>query len=230
MAKKGVAKRRTPKVKSPVVSKPRRRGEPSVSSRRKGSRRRGAELERRLELARAAAATKATERRREAQQQPPPRKWFGALERMQVHLSSEIGRQCALRASGPGQPSLRGTPWSLIARFSGFDGQMTYDRLWRGIAATEADTTIESTIGAKRLARMVVLYKGPTERGGERLVEREFVLSEIAPWSVMLARALERLDPDIEDSITAHYGEDAHVPTEVRALYVWISVDQARAR
>lgn len=160
---------------------------------------------------------------------PPPQVWFSGLERWRSHISDSIGRECILRAESPGKaPKLHGTPWALVARLSGFDGQLTYDRLWNALAEIDQDRKIIKAIHPRRLCRLVALYEGPSERGGTRMVKRDWTIAEISPYDVMLSRALERLDPGLGDSIAAGYGEAARKPTKVVSLYVWISVDKAK--
>ena len=147
---------------------------------------------------------------------------------MREHLS--IYRETSLRAESPSSaPKLRGTPWSLVARFGGWDGTMRYGTLYRALEAVDGDKKITKAIGERRLARLVVLYDGVEQRGGNRKVKREWTLSEIAPWDVALSRALERLNPEIEESITNLY-DTGKFPTQVVALFVWLSVEQANER
>lgn len=176
------------------------------------------ELRRKLKLARDAA--KAAPARTE-------RRWLDGCERWRRHFGDVVGREALLKAGAP-PSATKGTPWAMVARVSGFDGLMTWNAAFRGFERVRDDDRATELIGANRFCRISALYHGVESRGGARLVRRDFVLSEIAPYEVCLARALERLDPDSEESITAHYGEHTEFPTTVLALYLWISVDAAK--
>lgn len=175
-----------------------------------------AELQRRLDAARAAAT----------RGEPAVKRWMRGLEFVREHLSEPIGRQLVLKGRPP-PPAKKGTPWALVAMFGGWDGQGSYTELHQGLEAVDRDERIVNAIGKRRLARMTVLYKGVVSRGDRRRVEREFTLAEISPWEVMVSRALERTDPTVEDSLVARYDSDG-VRTLIKAVFVWIALEEAR--
>lgn len=215
-SQKGKRKKKTPAAKP---AKPTRTGKPAKAvappprKRVRTPRVSRDELERRLAKARAGAASLEG-------------RWMRALERMRVHLSDPIGRDLVLRAAKP-PAATKGTPWALVARFAGWDGRASYSELYLGLKATEGDEQVERGIGARRYARIVVLYDGVEERGGSRRVEREFTLAEIAPWEFCISRAVERCNPDSEEGLVASY-DQGKGRTLIRALYVWISAEEAR--
>ena len=172
------------------------------------------ELERRLAAARAGA-------------QSLTKQWLRGLERMRDHLSEPIGRELVLRAVPP-PPAAKGTPWVLVGRFAGFDGLASYSELYLGLLATRDDDLVERDIGRQRLCRIAVRYDGVEVRGGRKRVERDFTLANIAPWEVAISRAVERCDPESEEGLVAAYDQGKH-RTLVRAVYVWISAEEASA-
>lgn len=174
------------------------------------------ELRRRLDTARGAAA----------RGEPLVKRWLRGLEFCREHLSEVVGRESILRAKAP-PVAAKGTPWALVARFNGFDGQLTYTELHRALERWDDDDRIRHHIGARRISRMTVLYDGVETYGGTRRVKREFTLAEIAPWDVMVARALERTDPTSEESLVARYDSNRH-RTRILALYVWLALDEAK--
>lgn len=174
------------------------------------------ELRRRLDTARGAAA----------RGEPLVKRWMRGLEFGRDHLTDIVGRQVNLRAKAP-PVAAKGTPWALVARYNDFDSQLTYTELHRALERWDGDDRIRHNIGARRISRMTVLYDGVETYGGTRRVTREFTLAEIAPWDVMVARALERTDPTSEESLVARYDSNRH-RTRILALYVWLALDEAK--
>lgn len=157
--------------------------------------------------------------------EPLLKRWMRGLEFCREHASNVLGREATLKGAPP-PVKARGTRWALVGRIAGFDTLMTYTELHRMFERWDDDERIAYAIGAYRLARITALCDGIETRGSIRRVTREYTIAEISPWEVMVSRARERTDPTIEHSFASLYDHDEH-RTLVKALYVWIALEEA---
>jgi hypothetical protein len=82
----------------------------------------------------------------------------------------------------------------------------------------ESSSTLSTTIGARRLARIVVGYR---KRGAPTL---DYTLAEIGPWDLAISRAVARVDvgedhPD--GGLLQRYGSSPD--NQIGHLDVWLS-------
>lgn len=127
------------------------------------------------------------------------------------------------------------TPWLVVGEFSGFT--VTYAELYKALRRVSLSKKISRQIGARTLARVRVVYNGPTKRSKRMSrTEREWTPGEMGPFEVVLSRVLALMDPDDEPSgshrgsIGWTYGEgnpETKVPTTVREVSIWLSSEQA---
>lgn len=118
-------------------------------------------------------------------------------------------------------PNTKGTPWAVIGTIA-FEDSLDYAALNEGLLAVQGDDEITKLVGIDRFSRMAVLYDGPETKGSTRHVEREWTMSEIAPWDVCISRAVEMTAEDEPDSVQERYST-----TAVLALRVWLAHSEA---
>jgi hypothetical protein len=155
---------------------------------------------------------------------PRPKSYRGAFERLRElaadTLGVRVGLGVELLAGIPGDA--RGTPWAAVGTLD--HEAADYAALHEVFAAWKGDAELRREIGIDRYARISVFYEGPESRGSRRLVEREWTVSEIAPWDVCASRAAEETDPDGDDTAAVRY--DSSIGTKIK---IWISHKEARS-
>lgn len=153
---------------------------------------------------------------------PRPKSYRDAAERLRELAADTLGVPVSLElellAGLPGATS--GTPWAVVAHMT--HDPADYAAMSEVFRAWRDDRELERAIGVNRYARIGVTYEGPESRGGHRLVERDWVASEIAPWDVCASRAVEQTDPDGDDTVANRYES-----TACSAIHVWISHNEA---
>lgn len=184
------------------------------------------ELDARATAARRAAAIRAAAGGVEA--------WLRAGEMIGEYLQAAAGGTVTMRAVDA-PLAAKGTPWRIVIRWQPDRelGPWDYLDLWRALSGVEEDLEIERRIKPTRITRLAVSYRGARKLYDKRRGKkpREYTLGELGPWQVVISRAVALLNPQIEDSITSRYGsvQNETIPTEVLALYLWISTKTAGA-
>lgn len=208
---------------------------PSPSARKKAAAAREAarqEHARRLAIELAALEAEKKELRRKAA--TLEERFARGLEKIRRHLSVTgearlkiVDVLAALARKGQQIQRSTTTPWLLAAEIATpKPDRMAYSDLYWALVDVRDDRTIERSLDPQRASRIQVVYLDPSV--GE---QRTFTLAEIGPWETVIARAVNRLDPNrpAADSITVRYDTEADTPSKVIGIRVWLGTSTFKA-
>lgn len=199
--------------------------------------RRAADIEAKLSIARGAAEAKRQQAEAERRRRPVEERLFKPLERIRDHVGGGLRAQrppssgIVVTPSGERSGSrASGTPWLLRGDYDLRGKGLSYLELGEALAKVRADRKITQMIGAERLARIQITYRGVEKRGHTKIVELDWTLAEISPWDACISRAVEQCigvhdeasDEADMDSLHVRYPD-----TRVLRMFVWLSSTKA---
>lgn len=139
------------------------------------------------------------------------------LDKMRERLEKQLGQDVTLTVRAPAPGSGR-TPWSHVAKLSGFNAD--YDQLAKALG--QIDTAAGRELGRRKLARIKVTYRGVKKKGRRERTSRDWTIGEIAPLEVALSRSQTALRDAFDE-----YGDESISPSSATEIEIWISDETA---